>query len=187
VGALIALVLAVPVVAACALLIKFESKGPFIFKQVRVGRGGTRFNMLKLRTMCVEAETLRIKLTSRNEMSGPAFKMRKDPRVTRIGRFLRKYSIDELPQLLHVLSGRLSLVGPRPALPSEVEQYEPWHSGRLRVKPGLTCLWQVNGRNDLGFDEWMRLDLDYIRDWTLWLDLKILLKTVPTLLRGTGV
>jgi lipopolysaccharide/colanic/teichoic acid biosynthesis glycosyltransferase len=145
------------------------------------------FNVLKFRTMVVEAETLKEELESLNEVSGPVFKIKKDPRVTHIGKFLRKFSFDELPQFINVLKGNMSIVGPRPPIPSEVRKYDFWHRRRLSMKPGITCLWQVNGRNRIAFDDWMRLDLDYIDKWSLALDMKIILKTIPVVLRGTGL
>jgi lipopolysaccharide/colanic/teichoic acid biosynthesis glycosyltransferase len=174
VGAVAGLILTAPIMLITVILIKLESQGK-------------RFLMFKFRTMCPEAESLKRELSHLNEMSGPVFKINEDPRVTRIGCFLRKYSVDELPQLFHVLTGKLSLVGPRPALPEEVEKYEPWQLERLQAKPGLTCLWQVNGRNELDFADWMRLDLEYVERRSLWLDLRILIKTIPTVLKGTGV
>jgi lipopolysaccharide/colanic/teichoic acid biosynthesis glycosyltransferase len=187
VGASTAIILTAPIMLITALLIKLDGQGSVVFKQERIGKEGKRFLMFKFRTMCPEAESLKKELVHLNEMTGPVFKINDDPRVTRVGCFLRKYSVDELPQLLHVLTGKLSLVGPRPALPEEVEKYEPWQRGRLQAKPGLTCLWQVNGRNELDFADWMRLDLEYVEKRSLWLDLRILLKTIPTVLKGTGV
>ena len=187
VGALIGLVLAAPIMLATSVLIKLESKGPVLFKQVRAGENGKNFHLYKFRTMCVDAEVKKAALSTRNEMSGPVFKIRNDPRVTTIGRLLRKFSIDELPQFVNVLKGEMSLVGPRPPLPSEVSGYQPWQHRKLSVKPGVTCLWQINGRNQVDFDEWMRLDLEYIDNWSLALDTKILLKTLPAVLKGTGV
>jgi lipopolysaccharide/colanic/teichoic acid biosynthesis glycosyltransferase len=142
--------------------------------------------MLKLRTMCVDAEEQREALQCLNEMDGPVFKIQDDPRVTRVGRFLRRYSLDELPQLWNVLKGDMSLVGPRPPVPHEVAQYETFERRRLSMRPGITCWWQVNGRNNVGFDEWVRMDLEYIDSWSLANDFRILLKTLPAVLRGTG-
>lgn len=186
-AAAVGLVIVSPVMILAALLIKVESPGPVIFKQVRSGLNGRLFNLYKFRTMCADAEKKKDALAHRNEMSGPVFKIRKDPRVTTIGRLLRKFSVDELPQFFNVLTGDMSLVGPRPPLPSEVRRYQPWQHRKLSIKPGVTCLWQVNGRNRIDFDDWMRMDLEYIDTWSLWLDLKILLKTVPAVLKGTGV
>jgi exopolysaccharide biosynthesis polyprenyl glycosylphosphotransferase len=185
-GALFGLVLAGPVLIGAAIAIKLNSRGPVFFSQVRAGRHGRKFRMMKFRSMVVDAEALRAKLEHLNEMNGPVFKIKHDPRITSVGRFLRKTSIDELPQLFNVLLGDMSLVGPRPPLPSEVTQYEAWQRRRLSVKPGLTGLWQVSGRNQVDFDQWMELDLQYIDNWSLWLDLKIIFRTVPVVLRGSG-
>lgn len=187
VGALIGIILTFPIFLISAIAIKINSSGPILYKQFRSGKNGRLFPMLKLRTMDCGAEKLKASFAHLNQMSGPVFKIERDPRVTAVGKFLRKYSIDELPQLLNVLSGDMSLVGPRPPLPEEVEQYEPWQRRRLAVKPGITCLWQINGRNNIDFDEWMRLDLKYIDNWSLAGDAKILLKTIPTVLGGNGV
>jgi exopolysaccharide biosynthesis polyprenyl glycosylphosphotransferase len=186
VGAMAGLVLTLPVMLAAALAIKLESRGPIFFKQTRSGLNGRRFELLKLRTMCNGAEKLKEKLRHRNEMSGPVFKIKNDPRVTSVGRILRKFSIDELPQFINVLRGDMSLVGPRPPLPKEVARYEPWQHRKLSVRPGVTCLWQVNGRNEINFEEWMRLDLRYIDNWSLWLDTKLILKTIPAVMKGRG-
>lgn len=185
-GALIGIVLAAPIMLAVALAIKLDSPGPVLFKQTRSGLNGKRFPLYKFRTMCTDAEKRKADLATQNEMSGPVFKIKADPRVTRLGRTLRKYSVDELPQLFNILAGDMSLVGPRPPLPSEVTKFEAWQRRKLSVKPGLTCLWQVNGRNAIDFEDWMRLDLEYIDNWSLLLDAKILLKTVPTVLKGSG-
>ncbi len=180
------LVACAPLLAAIACAVKLTSRGPVFFKQTRCGLHGREFLMWKFRTMVPEAESMRRDLAGRNEMSGPVFKIREDPRVTPLGRFLRRTSLDELPQLLNVLAGDMSLVGPRPPLPEEVEHYAPWQRRRLSVKPGLTCIWQTSGRNDVGFEEWMRMDLDYIDNWSLTLDLKLLARTLPAILRRTG-
>jgi exopolysaccharide biosynthesis polyprenyl glycosylphosphotransferase len=185
-GAGFVLLCAAPVMIAVAIIIKATSRGPVFFQQVRSGRNGRRFTMLKFRSMVLDAEQRQAQLMHLNEMSGPVFKIRNDPRVTKIGGFIRKTSIDELPQLLNILWGDMSLVGPRPPLPSEVEQYKPWQRRRLSVKPGLTGLWQVSGRNNVDFDEWMALDLRYIDNWSLWLDTKILLRTLPAVLFRAG-
>lgn len=185
-GALLGVILSLPIMLITALLIKLESRGPVFFKQVRSGLNGRPFNLYKFRTMCSDAEKKKERLLEQNEMSGPVFKIKEDPRVTRVGRILRKYSIDELPQFFNILRGEMSLVGPRPPLPKEVSQYEPWQHRKLSVRPGLTCLWQVNGRNEIDFDEWMRLDLRYIDNWSLWLDTKILAKTLPAVMKGSG-
>ena len=180
------LVLALPLFALIALAIKLSGRGPVFFRQVRSGMNGRRFAMYKLRTMVQNAEELRPSLAGTNEMDGPVFKIARDPRVTALGRFLRRTSLDELPQLLNVLKGEMSLVGPRPPLPEEVEQYELWQRRRLSLRPGLTCLWQVNGRNCVGFQEWMRLDLEYIDNWSWGLDLRILVKTIRVVLLAMG-
>ena len=171
---------------AAAIAVRIESEGPLLFRQIRAGRNGRKFTMLKFRSMVVDAEKLRAKLDHLNEMDGPVFKIRHDPRITKVGRFIRKTSIDELPQLFNVLFGDMSLVGPRPPLPSEVAQYQPWQRRRLSVKPGITGPWQVSGRNEISFEEWMRMDLEYIDNWSLWLDIKIILKTVPKVFKGSG-
>ena len=185
-GALVGLLLAAPVMLLTAVAIKLESRGPVFFKQVRSGLNGKTFKFYKFRTMCADAEHKKDALTERNEMNGPVFKIADDPRVTRIGRFLRKYSIDEVPQFINVLRGDMSLVGPRPPLPKEVSEYDPWQHRKLSVKPGVTCLWQVNGRNQIDFEDWMRLDLEYIDNWSLWLDAKILARTIPAVIKGSG-
>jgi len=167
-------------------LIKITSKGPIFFRQERVGLNGRKFILYKFRTMYKNADMKRSELEALNEMNGPVFKIKKDPRVTAIGRVLRKFSLDELPQLFNVFVGHMSLIGPRPPIPKEVEQYKTWQRRRLSMRPGITCLWQVNGRNRLDFDEWMRLDLEYLDNWSLWLDFKILVKTIPVVLFGIG-
>jgi lipopolysaccharide/colanic/teichoic acid biosynthesis glycosyltransferase len=184
--AVVALAVLSPLFLLIALLIK-AAGGPIFFGQRRVGMHGQVFRMLKFRSMVVNAEALRPRLEVLNESNGPVFKMRLDPRVTWIGRFMRKYSIDELPQLINVLLGDMSLVGPRPPLPSEVARYEPWQHRRFAVRPGLTCFWQVShGRYRISFDEWIRLDLKYIDQWTLLVDLCLIFRTVGVVLRGTG-
>jgi exopolysaccharide biosynthesis polyprenyl glycosylphosphotransferase len=175
-----------PLMVVVALLVKFTSRGPVLFKQLRVGRHARPFNMLKFRSMIANAEELKAKLMARNEQAGPVFKITRDPRITAVGRFIRKYSIDELPQLLNVLRGEMSLVGPRPPVPSEVSKYEAWQRRRLSVRPGLTCVWQVSGRNQISFEEWMYLDMQYIDHWSLAQDVQLILKTVPIVLTGRG-
>jgi exopolysaccharide biosynthesis polyprenyl glycosylphosphotransferase len=175
-----------PLLIAIAIAIKLDSPGPVLFRQLRCGLHGRPFTFLKFRSMRVDAEALKKQLAPYNEMDGPAFKMTNDPRVTPLGRFLRRTSLDELPQLWNIVRGDMSFVGPRPAVLEEVRQYEPWQRRRLSMKPGLTCLWQVNGRNELTFEEWMRLDLEYIDNWSLWLDVKIAFKTIPAVLFGRG-
>jgi len=186
VGALVGLIVAGPLMLLSALAIKIDSPGPVLFKQKRCGLSGKQFSFYKFRTMGCDADKEKHLLEGLNVMSGPVFKAKNDPRVTRVGRILRKCSIDEIPQFFNVLRGEMSLVGPRPPLPKEVAQYEPWQRRRLSVKPGVTCLWQVNGRNNIDFDQWMRLDLQYIDSWSLWLDAKILVRTLPAVIKGTG-
>lgn len=183
---LILLVVLSPLLLFVALMVRISSPGPILFRQTRSGLHGRKFAMYKFRSMCQDAEEMKIGLLDKNEMDGPVFKLRNDPRITRIGKLIRMTSIDELPQLWNVLKGDMSIVGPRPPLPSEVEHYERWQRRRLSMKPGLTCLWQINGRNKLGFKDWMRLDLQYIDNWSLILDLKILLRTIPVVLLGKG-
>jgi len=185
-GAVSALLLVGPILLISALAIKLTSPGPVFFRQLRVGKDGKAFYMLKFRSMYKGAEASQAELMQYNETSGPVFKMRNDPRVTPLGRLMRKSSIDELPQLWHVLTGEMSLVGPRPPLPSEVEHYEDWHRRRLEIKPGLTCIWQVCGRSDVSFDERMRMDIEYIEKRSLLLDIKLLLQTIPAVLGGRG-
>lgn len=180
------LVLLSPVLALVALAVKLSSPGPVLFRQVRAGEHGRRFTMYKFRSMVANAETLKAELAGANEMTGPVFKIRADPRLTRIGGALRRSSLDELPQLWNVLKGEMSIVGPRPAVPSEVARYEPWQRRRLSMKPGLTCLWQVSGRSSIAFDRWMRLDLEYIETWSLGLDLRILIRTISAVITGRG-
>lgn len=176
----------IPLVAIISLLIRLDSPGPAIFRQTRIGKNGRPFTCYKFRTMVVDAEQRKADLQPLNEADGPLFKIRSDPRVTRIGKFLRRSSLDELPQLWNVLRGEMSLVGPRPALPEEVSRYEPWHYRRLEVLPGLTGLWQVLGRSDTSFEKMVRLDIYYAENWSVGMDLHILLKTIPTVLSGKG-
>lgn len=186
-GALLALTLLAPLMVMIACLIRLTSRGPVFFKQVRIGRDGHAFHMLKFRTMVLDAETRKHELAELNERAeGPLFKVRNDPRITPLGRILRRYSLDELPQLANVLTGAMSLVGPRPPLPSEVARYSPDAHRRLLVKPGLTGLWQINGRSDLTWDESVRLDLRYVENWSLMLDVLILWKTAFAVVRGSG-
>ncbi len=182
----LALVLLSPLFGVIALAIKLDSPGPVIFRQTRVGRGRRTFTCFKFRTMVVDAEDKLEGLRERNEASGPIFKIKEDPRRTRVGRWLRRLSLDELPQIWNVLRGEMSLIGPRPPIPAEVEEYEPWHYQRLEVQPGITGLWQVSGRSDLTFDEMVLLDVYYIENWSPLMDLRILLKTIPTVLFGSG-
>ena len=177
VGSLLGLILLSPILLIIGILIKLESKGPVIFSQIRIGLNGKEFKMYKLRSMIANAEELKDKLKEKNEMSGPMFKIKDDPRITKVGKFIRKTSIDEVPQLINVLKGDMSLVGPRPSLPNEVKNFEPWMLKRLEVKPGLTCYWQVMGRNSIGFEEWMRLDEKYVNERGFCLDIKLIFKT----------
>ena len=181
------LVLLLPLFFLVGLLVKLTSAGSVFYEWDVIGRGGRPFRGYKFRSMVQDADQIKDQLVEKNEMTGPVFKMGDDPRITLIGRILRKYSIDELPQLWSVLKGDMSLVGPRPAGPHEWDAYGPWQRRKLSVTPGITCLWQVSGRNKIrDFDQWVRLDLEYIDNWSLWLDFKILLKTVSAVLRGTG-
>jgi exopolysaccharide biosynthesis polyprenyl glycosylphosphotransferase len=175
-----------PIQALAVLAIKLSSPGPVYFRQTRCGLNGRLFKLMKFRTMYEGAEDHLHEISHLNEMTGPVFKASKDPRLTLVGRILRRLSIDELPQLWNVIRGDMSLVGPRPPLPEEVARYAPWQRRRLSMAPGITCLWQVSGRNELDFDRWMELDLKYIDTWSPMLDLKILLKTVPAVLSGRG-
>ncbi len=186
IGALLGLVLGAPLFGLIALAIRLDSPGPIIFRQTRVGLGGRPFQMYKFRSMYEGAEEQQALLAILNEARGPIFKIRDDPRLTRVGRFLRRTSLDELPQLINVLRGEMSLVGPRPPLPAEVEQYKEWHKKRLEAPPGMTGLWQVSGRSRLSFDEMVLLDIYYIENWSLWMDFKILARTVPKVLFGEG-
>ena len=187
-GSLFLLILSFLPMLVLAVLVKLTSRGPIIFKQKRSGLNGRPFTMFKFRTMVTDAEQRKHELDALNEMSGPVFKIAKDPRITPIGRILRKFSLDEFPQLFNVLRGDMSLVGPRPLPEYEVKRFDDCaHRRRLSVKPGLTCLWQISGRNEVTkFEEWVRLDLRYIDNWSIWLDLKILLLTVPVVLLGKG-
>ncbi|HZM16009.1 MAG TPA: exopolysaccharide biosynthesis polyprenyl glycosylphosphotransferase [Candidatus Krumholzibacteria bacterium] len=180
------LALLLPLLPVVVLLIRLDSPGPVIFAQRRVGQRGRQFTCYKFRSMVAGAEAMKSTLAELNEASGPAFKIRDDPRITRVGAFLRRSSLDEVPQLLNVLRGQMSIVGPRPQIPTEVELYEPWHRRRLEVKPGITCLWQIAGRSHIGFDEWMRLDLEYLRRRSLQLDLWIVLHTLPAVIARKG-
>ena len=172
------LILLSPLILIVSMLIKLESKGEVIFKQKRVGLNGKEFYMYKFRSMVINAEELKAELESKNEMSGPMFKIKDDPRITKVGKFIRKTSIDELPQLINVIKGDMSLVGPRPSLPKEVKKFEQWMMERLEVKPGLTCIWQISGRNNIDFEDWMKLDIKYVRERSLVLDFKLIFKTI---------
>ena len=177
-----------PLLLICALSVKLTSQGPIMFRQKRSGINGRPFTMFKFRSMNTNAEQRKHELEAMNEMSGPVFKVSSDPRITPIGKILRKYSLDELPQLINVLQGSMSLVGPRPLPEDETKRFEDLsHRRRLSVKPGLTCLWQISGRNEVKeFSDWVRLDLEYIDNWSLWLDIKILIRTIPVVFKGTG-
>lgn len=174
-----------PVMLTIAIMIKMDG-GPVFFKQKRTGLNGRHFMCYKFRTMVVNAESLKESLLAKNEQEGPVFKIKNDPRVTRIGRFLRKTSLDELPQFINVLKGEMAIVGPRPPIPSEVKQYKRWQNRRLSMKPGITCIWQVSGRNNIPFDQWMKMDMQYIDTWSLKLDLVIILKTIKVVFTGDG-
>ncbi|HIG88134.1 MAG TPA: hypothetical protein EYQ25_13990 [Planctomycetes bacterium] len=180
------IVLSITLLPLLALLIKLDSKGKVLYKQPRVGQGGRHFSFIKFRSMYKDAEERRAALSSRNEQSGPVFKIKDDPRITRVGRWMRKLSIDELPQFWNVACGDMTLIGPRPPLPDEVAEYEPWQRRRLDFVGGLTCLWQIEGRSNIGFEEWVRLDLKYIRNRSWMLDLLILLRTPKAVLSGNG-
>lgn len=175
-----------PLIMLAAMIIKVTSKGPVFFKQERVGLNGRKFMLYKFRSMVNDAEALKEKLLHHNEMDGPVFKIKHDPRITPIGYIIRKTSIDEIPQFFNVLKGDMSIVGPRPPLRSEVERYEVWQRRRLSLKPGITCIWQVSGRNNIGFEEWMRMDLEYIDHWSLMLDLKLMFRTAWVVVTGYG-
>jgi len=186
VGGFVLLVASLPVFGLLATVIKLDSPGPVFFNQIRVGRNGVLFTMYKFRTMRTDAEKLKQELIEHNEAGGVIFKMKRDPRITRVGRILRKLSLDELPQVLNVVRGEMSIVGPRPPVPSEVAEYTPADRRRLEVRPGLTCLWQVSGRSDIPFDGQVSLDVEYIETRSLWQDLVILVRTVPAVLLGRG-
>ena len=176
-----------PLLILVVLLIKWDSPGTVFFSQERVGYNKRRFRMLKFRTMVEGADKQQSALDHLNEAEGPVFKIKNDPRITRVGAFLRRFSIDELPQLVNVLKGDMSLVGPRPLPVRDVERIDiQWHKRRFSIKPGITCLWQVNGRSNIGFDDWVRMDLDYIDKWSLKLDVLILMKTLPAVFKGPG-
>ena len=181
-----ALVVFSPVLLCIAAMIRVTSPGPVLFRQTRCGLGGRRFMLYKFRSMINNAEQMRAELHQLNELDGPVFKISEDPRITTVGRWLRRFSLDELPQLWNILRGDMSFVGPRPAVPEEVEQYEDWQRRRLRMRPGLTCTWVLEGRNHIDFKRWMQLDLTYIDNWSLWLDFKIFLRTIPIVLSGRG-
>jgi exopolysaccharide biosynthesis polyprenyl glycosylphosphotransferase len=184
--AVVALLVLSPLLLILAVLVKVSSRGPIFFLQTRCGLGGRKFTLYKFRSMRADADLRREELEALNEVDGPVFKIRNDPRCTPIGRFMRKFSLDELPQLVNIVKGDMSFVGPRPPLPEEVEKYERWQRRRLRMQPGLTCLWALEGRSKLSFRRWMELDLEYIDHWSMALDGKIILKTIPIVLLGRG-
>ena len=186
VGAALGLIILAPVFLIITILIKLTSPGAIFFYQERCGLNGRHFLVRKFRTMHKHAEEERKLLEKDNEMDGPVFKIKNDPRISPIGHFLRKTSLDELPQLINVLRGEMSLVGPRPPIPAEVEQYQLWQRRRLSMKPGITCIWQVSGRNDISFEKWMNMDLEYIDNWSLLLDLKLLFLTIKEVTVGGG-
>jgi lipopolysaccharide/colanic/teichoic acid biosynthesis glycosyltransferase len=186
VGATLALIVLAPVILLLSIIIRLTTHGPVFYRSKRIGRGGREFTFYKLRSMVKDAHAKRDHLHHLNEADGPVFKIANDPRITPIGRFMRSTSLDEVPQFWNVLRGDMSLVGPRPPIPEEVAQYEPWQLRRLDVRPGLTCLWQISGRSRIGFQEWMRLDLEYIRHRSLKLDFKILVRTIPAVLSREG-
>lgn len=186
IGALCGILILSPVMIIVAIWIKLDSKGPVFFAQNRVGQDGKGFKMYKFRSMCTDAELLLDKLKEKNEMSGPMFKIKEDPRVTKVGRFIRNTSIDELPQLFNILKGEMSIVGPRPSLPKEVAQFTSFQKQRLIAKPGLTCYWQVRGRSDVNFEEWMEMDVEYLRDRSTFVDIGLIFKTVGVLFGDEG-
>lgn len=180
------LIVLLPLFIIVAAAIKAETTGPVLFIQIRVGQNGQKFKMFKFRSMVHRADQMLNDLLEKNEADGPVFKIKNDPRLTRVGRFIRKTSIDELPQLFNVVKGDMSLVGPRPPLPSEVAQYTQYQMQRITVMPGLTCFWQINGRSDITFDEWVEMDLKYIRERNLWLDIILVVMTIPVIFNGRG-
>lgn len=187
IGSIFLLVISLPLLLVTGILIKLTSPGPVLFSQWRLGYRGRNFKMYKFRTMTKDAEQKINDIEHLNEVSGPVFKIRHDPRITGIGRFLRRTSIDELPQLLNVLRGDMSLVGPRPLAIRDYERFTGnWETRRFNVRPGMTCLWQIKGRSLIPFEHWMQLDLQYVDEWSLWLDLDILIRTIPAVLKGTG-
>ncbi|MCB0098938.1 MAG: sugar transferase [Caldilineaceae bacterium] len=182
---LLALPCILPIILLCSVLIYIDNPGPIFFKQLRTGKGGRRFKMFKLRTMATNAEELKLKYAHLNELTWPDFKITNDPRVTRVGRILRKTSLDELPQIFNIIKGDMSIVGPRPTS-FDMSTYSLWHTERLEVQPGLTGLWQVSGRSDLDFDDRLRLDIEYIENQSFWLDVKIIIRTFTSILTQKG-
>ncbi len=186
IGAFFIIMMISPILIIIALAIKLDDGGPVFFKQTRVGKNGRLFYCIKFRTMVTNAEALKASLMDQNEQKGPVFKMKNDPRVTKVGRFLRKTSLDELPQFFNVLKGEMSIVGPRPPIPAEVKEYERWQRRRLSMKPGITCIWQVSGRNDIPFEQWMKMDMQYIDSWSLKLDVLLFFRTFKVMLIRDG-
>lgn len=182
----IALVLLVPIIPLIVVMIRLDTPGPVFFRQERVGKNGRSFKFYKFRSMHTDAERRRREVESMNEQDGPVFKVKSDPRVTSVGKFLRRSSLDEIPQIFNVFKGDMSVVGPRPPLPSEVEHYQPWQRRRLEVTPGITCLWQISGRSHLSFNEWMRLDMEYLRQRSFKTDMLILMRTIPAVIARKG-
>ncbi len=180
------ILLFLPLMIPLAIMIRLESNGPIFFRQIRVGKNRRHFICYKFRSMVAEAEELKDEISYMNEAEGPMFKIRNDPRITPLGSFLRRSSLDELPQLFNVFKGDMSIVGPRPQIPSEVERYQPWHYRRLEVTPGITCLWQISGRSAIGFEEWMRLDTEYVKMRGFLFDMKIILFTLPAIIARRG-
>jgi lipopolysaccharide/colanic/teichoic acid biosynthesis glycosyltransferase len=183
---ILVMILLIPIFPIIAIMIKLDSPGPVFYKQQRVGKGGNLFNFYKFRSMVKGADAEREHVKDLNEQDGPIFKIKADPRITAVGGFLRSSSLDEIPQILNVLIGNMSMVGPRPPLPSELAGYQSWHRRRLEVKPGITCLWQISGRSHIGFNEWMRLDLEYLKNRSFRTDLLIFLKTLPAVIARKG-
>lgn len=183
---LLSIIILLPLMLIIAMIIKIDSKGSVFFIQQRCGKDGKVFKMYKFRSMIKDADKLKKKLINKNEADGPVFKMRDDPRITKIGKFIRKTSIDELPQLFNILKGDMSIVGPRPPIVNEVDTYNDYEMQRLLVKPGLTCYWQISGRSNISFDDWVRLDIKYINERSLWVDTKIFFKTIPVVLKCDG-
>ena len=182
VGSIVGMIVFSPVILIVAIAIKLDSKGPVIYSHIRVGKNGKPFKMYKFRSMVVDADALKSKLKEKNEMSGPMFKIKDDPRITKVGKFIRRTSLDELPQFYNILRGEMSIVGPRANLPDEVEQFTAFQKQKLLAKPGLTCYWQVMGRNNIDFEEWMELDVKYLKERSIWLDIILILKTFKVFL-----
>ncbi len=184
--ALFGLILLLPIIPVIAVMIKLDTSGPVFFRQDRVGKDGRKFEFYKFRSMHEDADQRKKDLEALNEQDGPVFKVQLDPRITSVGKFLRRSSLDEIPQIFNVVKGDMTIVGPRPPIPSEVERYQPWHWKRLEVTPGITCLWQISGRSHLSFNEWMRLDMEYLKHRSFMTDLLIFLKTIPAVIARKG-